>query len=240
MSDPPTTTPDVADAFDAGGWEFTPAVVDDFDRHVRQSVPFYDVIQDAVADLSDWLAPSGSVLVDLGVSTGETFKRITTRHPDRRYQMVGYDTSQPMLTAARAKVPGIETFCQAFEEDLFHSSARLTLCLFTLQFLPPEARVGVLRSARVASQPDGAIIIAEKVREPDARWFEIGAELSWDRKADAGIDSHSIRSKARALRGVLRPATAADNLAMLEAAGWRSPTCLFRWHQWCLFGGFAR
>lgn len=231
--------PDVADAFDAGAWEFTPEVVAEFDHHVRQSVPFYDIIQDAVAELSDWLAPTGSVVVDLGVSTGETFKRITTRHPDRDYNLVGYDTSQPMLTAAQVKVPGVDTYCRPIEDGLVHADARLTLSLFTLQFLPPEARVHVLRNARVASQPDGAMLLAEKVREPDARWFEIGAELSWDRKADAGIDSGAIRSKARALRGVLRPATAADNLAVLADAGWHGATCLFRWHQWCLFGAFA-
>lgn len=231
---------DVADAFKAGGWEFTPEVVREFDEHVRQSVPFYDAIQDIVAELSDWLAPAGSLVVDLGCATGESLRRIAERHPDRDLAFTGYDTSPHMLAAAAMKVPTLATFENDIRNGLCHQDAALTLALFTLQFIPPEARQHVLRQALVASrQGTAAILVAEKVRVPDSRWFEIGAELSWDWKADHGIPSESIRSKARALRGVLRPLTEDDNLDLLEAAGWQQPTCLFRWHQWAVFGAFA-
>jgi tRNA (cmo5U34)-methyltransferase len=233
---------DIADAFDAGAWEFTPEVVAEFDRHVRQSVPFYDVIQDAVAELSDWLAPTGSRIVDLGVSTGETFRRILDRHPDRDYDLIGYDTSEKMIDAARSKLAGVRSavfYPTAVEDGLVHSDARLTTALFTLQFIPPELRPIVLRMAHTATRPDGAILVAEKVRAVDARWFEIGTEVSWDVKAAAGIPDTAIRSKARALRGVLRPLTEAENLGILAEAGWVGSTVIFRWHQWCLFGGFA-
>jgi tRNA (cmo5U34)-methyltransferase len=202
-------------------------------------VPFYDVIQDTVAELSDWLAPDTSTLVDLGVSTGETFARITQRHPDRSLALIGYDTSEEMLTAAKVKVPGLCGYQRSIEDGLTHHEAQLTLSLFTLQFLPPRHRVNVLRMAHNLTTPEGALLIAEKVREPDARWFEIGAELSWDKKAEAGIPSESIRSKARALRGVLQPNTLRGNLDMITEAGWQGATCLFKWHQWCLFGAFA-
>lgn len=234
-----TTVPDVADAFPAGAWAFTPAVVDEFDTHVRQSVPFYDTIQDTVAALADWLAPEGSVVADLGVSTAETFARIRKRHPNRRHRFVGYDTSAAMLDAAEAKVPGMNRRQNGIEKHLFHEDAALTISLFTLQFLSLEDRRRALRNARNAAAAGGAILVAEKVREQDARWFEIGAERSWDFKADAGIGDSSIRAKARSLRGVLQSITLEENLALLSDAGWSAPTCLFRWHQWALFGAFA-
>lgn len=231
-------TDDVADAFPAGGWEFTDEVAADFDRHVRQSVPFYDVIQDAVAELSDWLAPDHSRIVDLGVSTAETFRRITDRHPDRVFHFIGYDTSPAMLAAASRKVPDLATVARPIEDGLEHRHADLTLALFTLQFLAPALREHVLADAHDRCSPGGALIIAEKVRVPDSRWFEMGAELSWDYKAERGIPDASIRTKARAIRGVLRPRTADEIVLEILRAGWTEVVCLFRWHQWVLFGAF--
>lgn len=233
-------TPDVADAFEPGEWTFTPEVVDVFDRHIRQSVPFYDVIQEQVATLSDWLAPAGSLVVDLGCSTGETFRRVRDRHPGRTHRFLGYDESKDMLRAAQVKVPGLDVCERDITEGLVHEKATLTTALFTLQFLDLPDRAALLRDVRARTVPEGAVLIAEKIRVRDERWAEIAAELSWDFKADAGIESDSIRSKARALRGVLRPVPAEDMLGMLSDAGWVAPTCLFRWNQWCLFGAFAR
>ena len=236
------TTADIADQFQPGQWEFTPAVVAEFDQHVRQSVPFYDVIQDAVAELSDWLAPDGSLIVDMGCSTGTTLAAILARHPDRQYDLIGYDTSQPMLDAAKAKI-GAHPFLGIADPidagRLAHTAADLTLALFTLQFLPAAARTATLLEARRSSSETGAILIAEKLRVPDSRWAEVATELSWDVKAVAGIPSESIRAKARALRGVLTPGSSDELTARLLQAGWHAPTCLFRWHQWALYGAFA-
>lgn len=232
-------TADIAESFTPGTWQFTPEVVNDFDNHVRQSVPHYDLIQGAVAELADWLVPVSGLVADLGVSTAETPRRIRDRHPGRGLRFVGYDTSPDMLQAAALKVPGIVTHQGDLRDGLTHTNADLTVSLFTLQFLPPEDRAHVLRLARAASKPDGALLIAEKVRVPDSRWFEIGTELSWDYKAKAGIPSDAIRAKAAALRGVLRPTTADWTLRVIAEAGWVGGVCLFRWYQWCLFGAFA-
>lgn len=235
------SSPDIADSFQAGKWEFTPEVVEVFDQHVRASVPFYDAIQDAVAEMADWLAPEDGLIVDLGCSTGETLTRIVKRHPERRYRLVGYDESPEMLAAASAKVPDpLRLSCHGgrIERGLKHRDADLTLALFTLQFLPPHQRGEVLRQAHALTRAHGSILIAEKVRVPDARWSEIATEVSWDYKANAGIEDSSVRSKARALRGVLRTNTPEQVAADLTGAGWKAPTCLFRWHQWALFGAF--
>lgn len=235
-------TPDVADAFEPGEWAFTPEVVEEFDKHVRQSVPYYDTIQDTVAELADWLAPDGAKIVDVGCSTGETLSRIVDRHSARLYQLVGYDTSAHMLDAANTK---LDDALLCFERDVrrgfCHDNAHLTLMLFTLQFMPLADRELVLKCAHVATAKEGgALLVAEKVRIADSRWYEIGNELLWDYKATQGIHSDAIRSKAAALRGVLIPASVDDTLATMRAAGWVNPTVLFRWHQWCLFGAFSR
>lgn len=235
------TVADIADAFDPGMWQFTPEVVQVFDEHVRASVPFYDAIQDAVAEMADWLAPDGAHVVDLGASTGETLLRIAERHPERTYRLTAYDESGEMLSALAQKLKPRQPECyvQRIQNGLRHQPATLTLALFTLQFLPPEHRVTVLRMAHNLSTPDGALIIAEKVRVADSRWAEIAAEVSWDYKAERGITSDSVRAKARALRGVLRPWSERQTLDAMTEAGWHRPTTLFQWHQWALYGAFA-
>lgn len=237
---------DVAERFEAGGWEFTPEVTEVFDDHVRASVPFYDAIQDLVAETSDWLCPAGALVADLGASTGTTVERIIRRHPDRKIRAALYDEQPAMLAKATGRLvdpvaAGHVTMHPRRLQDgpLAHDGADLTLALFTLQFLPWADRVQVLAAAHKASAPTGALLVAEKVRPVDPRWAEIAAEVSHDWKAVHGISAEAIRAKARALRGVLVPAPLGALTGAVRDAGWHQPEVLFRWHQWVLIGAYA-
>lgn len=238
--------PDVAEQFGAGSWKFTEQVTEVFDEHVRASVPFYDEIQQMVAELSDWLVPAGGLVADLGCSTGNTDLAILARHPDRDLHFVLYDESAPMAARAGSSVrelaPGrVTAHIGQLKDELSHKAADLTLLLFVLQFMPyPDQRLAVLAAARRASALTGALIVAEKTRPADPRWAEIGIEVSHDFKARAGITDAAIRAKARALRGVLHPYTQDATMELITMAGWRSPEVLFRWHQWVLIGAWAR
>lgn len=229
--------------FGSGGWQFTPSVVEIFDAHVHDHVPYYDVIQHVVAFLSDWLAPADALVADLGASTGTTVDLIERRHPDRRLRYALYDVEPTMLDAARVKhaqYPNADRFSY-FRRDLTterleHEHADLTTALFALQFLAPRDRVRVLIEARRAARPTtGALIVAEKVLLPDGLWHEVANEATWDYKADAGIDADAIRRKARALRGVLVPQTVERTESEIVAAGWSEPVLLWRWYQWVVW-----
>jgi tRNA (cmo5U34)-methyltransferase len=237
--------PDVAESFAAGAWSFTPDVVDQFDGHVRASVPFYDAIQDLVAELSDWLVPRGGLVADLGASTGTTVRNIIYRQAHRGVSAVLYDVEQPMLDQAAknltsAPARNIDYVCAPIQSPpLQHTDADLTLCLFTLQFLPLRDRVAALRMARMSARETGALVVAEKVRPLDSRWHEISTDASHDWKATHGVTSDGIRAKSRALRGVLTPHPQDTLVHSIQAAGWHDPETLFRWHQWVVIGAFA-
>lgn len=240
------TAPDIAERFSTGGWEFTADVADVFDEHVRASVPFYDAIQDLVAVASDWLLPAGGLLADLGAATGITTERILTRHPERTLRAVLYDDQAAMLGKAVERLTApvaagrVATHARRIQDGpLLHEQADLTVCLFTLQFLPWPDRLTALTAARKASAPTGALIVAEKVRPVDVRWAEIGTDVSHDWKAEHGITPEAIRAKSRALRGVLMPAPLGALTALIRDAGWSTPEVLFRWHQWVVVGAYA-
>lgn len=240
---------DVAEGFGPGAWQFTPDVADVFGEHVRASVPFYDAMQQIVAEASDWLVPAGGHVADLGAATGITCCAIAARHPERRIGFDLYDESEAMLKHAETNLRAVPdlgghrsvTHTTRIEQGPFqHSPADLTLALFVLQFLPSSAdRVRALKMARERAADGGALIVAEKVRLSDVRWAEIAADVSHDWKAERGISDAAIRAKARALRGVLIPSTVPQLAAMIRTAGWASPEILFRWHQWALVGAFA-
>ncbi|WP_433235479.1 methyltransferase domain-containing protein [Streptosporangium sp. CA-135522] len=236
---------DIAHQFDAGGWEFTSHVAEVFDDHVRASVPFYDAIQDLVAETTDWLVPAGGLVADLGASTGASALRILQRHPGRGIRFALYDEQPAMLDQARLAIDELGGHEVTFnvtriqEAPLAHADADLTLALFTLQFLPQQERLDALRLARAYSKEMGALIVAEKIRPVDGRWAEIGQDVAHDYKAAHGISDSAIRAKARALRGVLRPAPQQTTMQTITAAGWHSPEVLFRWHSWAVIGAFA-
>lgn len=240
---------DVAHNFGSGGWSFTPSVVEVFDQHVVANVPHYDVVQEVVAHLSDWLAPAGATVVDFGASTGTTTEMIGLRHPDRSLHFHLYDTEAAMLDAARDKHSLRKSLSSHswnyHREDVTvaptrHENADLTLSLFTLQFLPPHKRRDALLALRnSARNGTGAIVIAEKVEQPSAFWQEVANEATWDYKSSAGVDADTIRAKARALRGVLVPLPEDAIVPLLASSGWSNAVCVWRWHQWGVWAATA-
>lgn len=238
---------DIAEQFGTGNWAFTDDVAEVFDGHVRASVPFYDVTQDIVAAISDWVLPAGGLVADLGAATGTTTAMLLARHPERALRAALYDDQPTMLDQARRKLDpdgtlGTRiTYCTARVEvgPYQHVDADLTLALWTLQFLPWPARAKALRLARKHAAPSGALLVAEKVRPVDPRWAEIGSDLSHDWKSDHGISDTAIRAKAQALRGVLMPLPVAALYDAVTDAGWTAVDTIWRWHNWVLIGAYA-
>jgi tRNA (cmo5U34)-methyltransferase len=235
---------DIAEQFGPGAWRFTREVAGVFDEHVRASVPFYDAIQQLIAETADWLVPAGGLVADLGCSTGNTAVAIAERQHGREITFHLYDEAPAMTAQAVPRVAehaGIRAHGHNLRlpADLLHGGADLTVAAFALQFMDWPARVATLETARAASSPAGALIVAEKVRVADSRWAEIGQDVSHDYKSAAGISDTAIRAKARSLRGVLRPATMPQLAHWIHEAGWSLPHVLFAWHQWVVLGAFA-
>lgn len=244
-TNPGTQPADIAERFTTGAWAFTPEVADVFPEHVRASVPYYDAVQDLIAETADWLLPTNGLIADLGAATGTTVQRIAQRHPQRHIRAILYDTEPAMLDSARrtlkdATLGSVDYDTTPIQNGpLKHTHADLTVSLFTLQFLPFPDRVTALRNARLAAADTGALIVAEKVRPIDSRWAEIACDASHDWKAAHGIDDTAIRAKARALRGVLTPYPQSTLTRAVTDAGWCKPETLFRWHNWLVIGAFA-
>ena len=86
-------------------WVFNRNVAKLFDKHVRQSIPFYDPIQKYISSLSEWFIKDNSLVYDLGCSTGETAKNILKFNKKRKikFRYIGIDNSSQMIKLAKKK-----------------------------------------------------------------------------------------------------------------------------------------
>lgn len=224
----------------AGAWTFrSDAVAAAFDRHVSLSVPEYDGVQALVARLAAWFLVDGGVVLDWGCSTGRTIAEVAAANPSRRVRYVGIDESAEMIARARARLgalPDLDVELRAVPLAMAPPppSTCLVLALYSLQFLPPAARLAALREAASGLEAGGALVVVEKVLPADPALAGPFQELLHDEKQAAGYSPAEVAAKARALRGVLRPMAIDEWERALAAAGFR----VTRFWQHLLFAGW--
>lgn len=222
-----------------GEWRFDHEVAQDFDQHVRRSVPFYDQVQEMVVEMSEWFVRDNMAVYDLGTSTGETIAQLQRKHTGKKdLRFVGVDNSLPMLEKARTK-------CTSGNVQLLHQNlvslselpdAGLVTAIYSLQFLPLSERRRVLERVHRDLQEGGAVIIVEKVRGETSLFEDMWLELYWDMKNRSGLNAEQVLAKARSLRGVLVPLTVSENIQLLREAGFSSVDVFLKWYN---FAGFV-
>ncbi len=209
-----------------------------FDTHVAAHLPGYADVQRLVAIVAEFAVPVGGTVADLGCSTGKTAEVIDTLGRDIFFHL--YDADASMLDAAHERLTAAhELHLTPLPEGMCHTGADLTTCLWLLQFLPPDQWRTLLHAARMRSRPTGCLLVAAKTRHPDPRWDEIAVAALDEYKQEAGVSPAERADKAKALRGTLYQASVPAICADLTAAGWHSPTVLWRWHVWSVIGAWA-
>jgi tRNA (cmo5U34)-methyltransferase len=96
-------------------------------EEIRAELPRYDELQDEVAAATRGV--NASAVLELGVGTGETARKVLALHPEAR--LLAVDGSEPMLEAARGALP----------------RDRVELLLMRLEDAPPAGRFDLVFSA---------------------------------------------------------------------------------------------
>lgn len=206
---------------DNGRWSFAGSTAVRFDAHVHKSVPGYADGHRLVANLSDWFVGAGSVVYDLGCSTGALVATLAHRHADLPVRFVGLDIEPDMVAAARSRTAHLPNVDIRHADITAHTwePADLAVAYYTLQFVDPERRALVVEQIHQALRPGGAFLLFEKVTAPDARLQDIAAQLYVEHKLSVGFSPAEIIGKSRSLKHALRPWSSERNADMLRAAG---------------------
>ncbi|MBW1716100.1 MAG: class I SAM-dependent methyltransferase [Deltaproteobacteria bacterium] len=218
-------------------WEFNEQVANIFDHHVRWSVPFYEEIHRMVSEISDLFIKDGSTIVDIGTSTGQAVINLYERHKNKTLNFYAVDKSEPMLAKARqrcSQIPRLVFVNKPIEETNLPCSD-LVLSLYTMQFIRPDDRAGVIRKIFESLNLDGGFLMAEKVKVEECQNNIVFTKFHEDLKRRLGVSDDDIREKRKALKNVLIPLTVTENRQMLEQGGFRSITLIFVWYNWMMF-----
>lgn len=203
------------------GWSFDGPVVDAFDAHVKRSVPLYDEGHALSVRISDFFVQPGSVIYDLGCSTGALTEKLAVRHASKRARIVGVEKEPAMVERARQRCrPWSDV--EIVEADLLEcefAPADLVVAYYTTQFISPRYRQDLFTRIYHALNWGGAFLLFEKVRGPDARFQDIATSLYTEFKLEQGFTEEEIVNKTQSLKGVLEPFSTQGNLDLLRRAG---------------------
>ncbi len=208
-----------------GGWSFGGQVPKFFDSHVEKSVPLYHEGHNLICDVSDFFIKHGSVVYELGCSTGTLMAKLVQHHQHKKsVKFVGLDLEQDMIDAANQKKIDLKIedgldFIQSNALNYEFEKSDFIICYYTVQFIQPSERQNLINRLYDALNWGGALILFEKVRGSDARFQDILTSLYIDYKLRKGYTPEDIIGKSQSLKGVMEPFSTQANLDMLKRAG---------------------
>lgn len=222
-------------------FEFNEEVANVFDDMVKRSVPFYEEIHRLTLDIVERYHTGKGPIIDLGCSTGTTFKLITKEFPDQDFHFIGIDNSQAMLKKAKEKLlplklKKLELRHESMEESQL-DNAEIVILNYTLQFLPVDKRVHLLQKIHQYLSPGGVMLLSEKIKSPRSDMQDLITNLYYDFKRRNGYSELEISQKREALENILIPLTPEEQLDMLKEAGFKKVEMLFRWYNFASYIG---
>jgi len=214
---------------------FNKTLSQNFDSHVKKSVPFYEISHEITTELSKFFLKDNSRYYDLGCSTGTLIEKIDKSNAGKKLELIGVDESKFMIDIAKKKKKKI-IFKKKKLKNFKFKKKKIINIFFTIQFIKPSYRQDLFNKIYKSLNWGGAFIIFEKIRGNDARFQDILNFLYFDFKKKIGkLSSEDIINKEKSLRGILDPFTINANKDFLKRAGFKDfmPIC-----QYLCFIGF--
>lgn len=213
------------------GWTFE-GISNGFEDHVSKSVPFYEQGHELVCRYSDFFIQNGSVIYDVGCSTGALSRKLLNWHSRLpQIEVIGIDPVVDMIAMAeeRGRQDDRGTFVCGDALTTEMKPADAVICYYCMQFVPPRIRQDLFNKIFGTLNWGGGFFLFEKVRAPDARFQDYGVQIYADYKLAQGFTHEQIVNKTRSLKGVLEPFSTQGNLDMLLRAGFKDITTIFKW-----------
>lgn len=210
-------------------FSFNEAVARVFPDMIRRSVPGYSTTVSMMGLIAARFARPGTACYDLGCSLGAVTLAMRHSIPSDDCRIIAVDNAESMIERCRhyialddAALP-VQLVCADLRE-LDYDNASVIAMNFTLQFIPPDERAGLLNRLRRALTPGGALILSEKIAFPDAEEQQLHDRLHRDFKRAQGYSEMEISRKRNALEEVLIPDTPETHRARLMRAGFEQVT----------------
>jgi tRNA (cmo5U34)-methyltransferase len=196
----------------------------EFDRHIRDSIAGLDILRDRCVSRARYYVQNNTTVVDVGCSAGTLLRSIRDANQDDRPRAsyVGIDVEQEFGDQWRVNRADNIRFEVGDAREFQFENASLVLDIFTLQFINPlHDRVPLLRRIHEGLIDGGALVVAAKVLQDDARFQEMTTFTYYDHKLQR-FSAEEILDKERDLRGVMNCVDEATLTDMLREAGFEA------------------
>ncbi len=216
-------------------FKFGKQVVSVFDDMVSRSVPFYYEIQRMITELSLDFAVEGTNVYDLGCSTGTTLLNLNTVLSDK-IKFVGIDDSKEMLAKCQSNFKHVkmkrnyELIQQDLNKGVIIENASVVIMCLSLQFIRPLNRERLVSQIFNQLNPNGCLILVEKVLGEDSIFNRLFIKYYYDMKRRHHYSDLEISQKREALENVLIPYKLLENKELLERCGFRYWDVFFKWY----------
>jgi len=224
-----------SEGLQTGDFVFDDRVVRVFPDMIKRSVPGYGLVVAMTGLLARQYAQDNSVLYDLGCSLGAVSfaMRDAVRAKGARIRAV--DNSPDMICQlekilkkeVEKDLPVIETSCQDILETPIQNASVVVLN-FTLQFLEPQKRSGLLKKVFGGLNPGGILVLSEKLRFSDPAEQALQVHWHHEFKRAQGYSELEIARKREALENIMKPDTLQHHRDRLRAAGFKD---VYQWFQ---------
>lgn len=214
-------------------FSFDQSVVDVFPDMIKRSVPGYATIINMIGNLAERYAQPNSACYDLGCSLGAATLSMRHRIQAANCKIIGIDNSAAMIArcqqviAADSGEIAVELL-QGNIQDTDIKSASIAVLNFTLQFIPVDERLSVLRKIHEGLLPNGVLILSEKVCFDDEPHQHLMTELHHNFKRANGYSDLEIAQKRTAIENYLVPETLDVHRQRLRHAGFQSVDVWFQ------------
>ncbi len=220
-------------------FEFDADVAAVFDDMLLRSVPFYKESQELTRRFALNALKEGGCVYDLGCSTASLLLSLERSVPkESQVRLIGIDNSAAMIEHARKKIDAYGSMIELVEGDILqfpYEKARVVISNYTLQFIRPMQREGLIRTIAEVLEVGGAFIFSEKVVSEDPKLNKELIDCYYDFKKVQGYSEYEIVQKREALENVLIPYTMNENIQMAKNNGFKTCEVLFRWANFATF-----
>ena len=211
-------------------WTFeSKEIAETFDSHVREQLPWYDMVTDAVVYIARNYLPEYGVVVDIGASTGNMVDKLMPLTFERMADVVAIEKSISMCDVLKNKYK--KSDCVVVENsdvtkgDL--PKADVYILFLTMMFIPIDKRKALMDSMRANCKQGGVIVVVDKICDHGGYFATVLKRLTMQFKLQQGAKPEDVLTKEMSLAGVQIPidpailgADAKQFFRMGEFAGW--------------------
>lgn len=203
-----------------------------FDNHISNSIRGYDYLIEDTINLSQYFINDGSIIYDIGCSTGKMLKRmkdINNKYsPDANY--IGIEISEVFANAMKETVDfvlsdpsptGTFKLLKADARSYEMMDADLITSIFTLQFMSLSDRTELVQTIYNTLKPGAGFIFAEKFVSRIPKIHQMFTFMYYDYKRQY-FSGDEILDKEKELRHMLKPLEREELINLMKDVGFNN------------------